>query len=187
MSAVPRGWSVNHADPTHFIVRCGCCGRIAIEELRGEAHSRADDHAMRCRPTGVTPVVKPDDLDDELAPGTGEQRVAAADGGLDVDSDMKGEEVVVRYESVSQRAGEQEIIGDIVAMVPAPDDADNTHDGFILRLGNQTRRRVHLTDELVECSHNSQPGWRKIGDLTSVAPAQRADTPPVLLTDGGER
>lgn len=189
---LPRGWIVDHDVPTHFIVRCARCGRLAIETDRATAHTRADNHALRCRETGVTPARKPEDDEDDESGSTAEVEAdgtepAASDGGLDVlGVDITGQEIAVRYESVSKRAGEQQVIGDVTAMLPAPEQADFSYRGLIVRFGNQTRRRVDLLRDVVECPHNCEDGWRKAGDLTGLSPAQRADNPPVVMTDGGQ-
>lgn len=181
--AIPRGWDVDHDVPTHFVVRCSHCDRISIEHDRGEAHTRADNHALHCHPTGVTPVRKPEDAEDVDDFSSGKPTT----GGLDAfGADVTGEEIVVNYESVSDRAGEQRITGDIVAMVPASEEEPVDHRGIIVRLDNQRRRRVDLLREAVDCPHNCEDGWRTIGHLRSIAPAPRADNPPVMMTDGGQ-
>lgn len=184
---IPRGWSVDHDAPTEFVVRCTHCGRIAIRDDRAAAHRRADSHALRCRATGITPVRRPDDATLPAADQADATPAAVGDGGLDVlGADLAGQEIAIRYESVSKRAGEQQVIGDVVAMVPAPSSADFENKGLIVRLGNQTRRRVDLLRDVVECPHNCDDGWREVGALTGLAPAQQAANDPVIMTDGGQ-
>lgn len=70
-------------------------------------------------------------------------------------------------------------------MLPADDEADIDHRGFILRLPTKVRRRVDIVVGTMECRHNSTTGWRSIGDVTAVSPASRVDSAPVAMTDGG--
>jgi hypothetical protein len=190
-SGVPRGWSVDHQNPSEFVVRCTSCGRIDIQEDRGRAHRRADNHALTCSQTGVTPVRRPEPArgsTDDSDPDP--HLVEAADagvnhGGLDVlHADLRERELVVRYESTASRAGQQEIVGDVTAMVSA-DDQPFPNRGFILRLDDGARRQVDVLDAEVLCAHNVG-AWRVIGALDAVAPAITADNPPVVTVDGGE-
>lgn len=181
--AVPRRHHVDHQDPSEFVVRCTHCGRLAVVGDRARAHTRADNHALRCRSTGVTPVSESETASETESTEPGPP--SATTGGLCIfDEDFTGESITVRYESVSERSGEREIVGDVVAMLPAEEDPVE-YGGVILALPSQTRRRVDLLDELVECPHNSERGWRRIGDLVGVGPASAAGNPPVVMTDGG--
>ena len=105
--AVPRGSEVDHANPDEFVVRCTACGRIGRKDGRGRAHRLADNHALRCSQTGVTPVSS-----SASAPTVDAAETAVADGGLEVtETDLHGEEIVVEYDSVSERATRQRIAG----------------------------------------------------------------------------
>lgn len=187
-SGGPRGYRVDHESPEKFVVRCAHCGRLALEDGRAEAHSRADNHALRCANTGVTPVsVRSDAREDVLVPETAETVVPiVTEHNVDIfETDLSDESITVRYESVSRRSGEKEIHGEVTAMVPGREDDPVEYRGVILRLPSQKRRRVDFLDKLVECPHNSARGWRRIGDLLSVGPAMTAGSPPVVMTDGG--
>ena len=181
--AIPRGWSVDHADPEQFLVRCTACGRIGRKDGRGRAHRLADNHALRCSQTGVTPVSS-----SASAPIADAAETAVADGGLEVTkADLRGEEIVVEYDSVSERATRQRIAGDIVAMLPAPEDRDDVeHSGVVLRLSDGRRRLVDVLQDRVKCSTNGGRDiqWRTIGYLERLAPPDEADRSP-LLADGG--
>jgi len=179
--AVPRGWSVDHADPEQFVVRCNACGRIGRKDGRGRAHRLADNHALRCSQTGVTPVSSTD-----AAPTADAAETAVADGGLEVtEADLRGEEIVVEYDSVSERATRQRIAGDVVAMLPAPEDRDDVeHSGVVLRLPDGRRRLVDVLQDRVKCSTTGDIQWRTIGYLKRLAPPDDADRSP-LLADGG--
>ena len=181
--AIPRGWSVDHADPEQFVVRCNACGRIGRKDGRGRAHRLADNHALQCSQTGVTPVSS-----SASAPTADAAETAVADGGLEVtETDLRGEEIVVEYDSVSERATRQRIAGDIVAMLPAPEDRDDVeHSGVVLRLSDGRRRLVDVLQDRVKCSTNGGRDiqWRTIGYLERLAPPDEADRSP-LLADGG--
>lgn len=183
---IPHGYYVDHHAPSHFVVRCTHCGRIALTDDRARAHNRADNHAFTCRPTGVTPVSKREDTAEsefvESEPAT------VPTSNVDIlESDITGERITVRYESVMKRTGQKEIVGDVTAMLPAPDDESVEYKGVILRLASGQRRRIDLLEGLIECPHNSDRGWRRIGDLISVGRALAAGNPPAVATDGGER
>jgi len=182
---IPRGWSVDHADPEQFVVRCSHCGRIGIKDDRGRAHRLADNHALRCSQTGVTPVSSR-----ASAPTADAAETAVADGGLEVtEADLRGEEIVVEYDSVSERATRQRIAGDVVAMLPAPEDRDDVeHSGVVLRLSDGRRRLVDVLQDRVKCSTNGGRDiqWRTIGYLERLAPDE-ADRSPLLADRGSEQ
>ena len=181
--AVPRGWSVDHEAPDEFVVRCTRCGRVSVEDARGRAHRLADNHTLICSPTGVTPVSRPPDLAGGVEP---EPDDSVAVAGIDaLRHDVVGETLTVRYQSVDPNSAGREVSGDVVAMLPADDEADIEHRGFILRLPAKVRRRVDIVAGNIECRHNSTTGWRSIGDVTAVSPASRVDSAPVAMTDGG--
>ena len=179
--AVPRGSEVDHANPDEFLVRCTTCGRIGRKDDRGRAHRLADNHALRCSQTGVTPVSS-----SASAPSSDAAEMAVADGGLEVtQADLRGEEIVVEYDSVSDRATHQRIAGDVVAMLPAPEDRDDVeHSGVVLRLPDGRRRLVDVLQDRVKCSTTGDIQWRTIGYLKRLAPPDDADRSP-LLADGG--
>jgi len=180
---IPRGWSVDHETPDEFVVRCTHCGRVSINDDRGRAHRLADNHAIHCSPTGVTPVSRPPDLCGGVEPEPdGSVAVAGVDA---LRHDIVGETLTVRYQSVDPKSGGCEVSGDVVAMLPADDEVDIDHRGFILRLPTKVRRRVDIITGDIECRHNSATGWRSIGDVTAVSPAFRVDSEPVVMTDGG--
>ena len=181
--AIPRGWSVEHSHPDAFVVRCTACGRVSIKDDRGRAHRFADNHALACSPTGVTPVSQPDGSGDDPGPNGGPSTSVL--GVEPAEYDLTGEEVAVTYESVSCRAGSQRIIGDIVAMCPAPADADVNYQAFVMRLESKSRRRVDLRGDRVLCAHNCPGGWRTIGRLERISPAPQAKNRPIAMTDGG--
>jgi hypothetical protein len=133
----------------------------------------------------VTPVSKRSDATtDDQEPSRGSPAPATT-GGLSVfEDDLTDERISVRYESVSNHSGEREVVGDVVAMLPA-DEEPVEYRGVIIRLPSRKRRRVDLLEELVECPHNSERGWRLIGDLLGIGPASAAGNPPVVMTDGG--
>jgi len=181
--AVPRGSEVDHANPDEFVVRCTVCGRIGRKDDRGRAHRLADNHALRCSQTGVTPVSSTG-----AAPAADAAETAVADGGLEVtEADLRGEEIVVEYDSVSERATRQRIAGDVVAMLPAPEDRDDVeHSGVVLQLSDDRRRLVDVLQDRVKCSTDGGRDiqWRTIGYLERLAPPDQADRSP-LLADGG--
>ena len=181
--AVPRGSEVDHETPDEFVVRCTECGRIDRKDGRGGAHRLADNHALRCSQTGVTPVSSTG-----AAPTADAAETAVADGGLEVtETDLRGEEIVVEYDSVSERATRQRIAGDVVAMLPAPEDRDDVeHSGVVLRLSDGRRRLVDVLQDRVKCSTTGGRDiqWRTIGYLERLAPPDNADRSP-LLADGG--
>ena len=166
--AVPRGSEVNHINPDEFLVRCTACGRIDRKDDRGRAHRLADNHALRCSQTGVTPVSSAD-----AAPTADAAETGVADGGLEVtEADLRSEEIVVEYDSVSDRATRQRIAGDVVAMLPAPEDRDDVeHSGIVLRLSDGRRRLVDVLQDRVKCSTNGGRDiqWRPIGYLERLA------------------
>ena len=181
--AVPSGWSVDHETPDEFVVRCTRCGRVSIKDARGRAHRLADNHALVCSQTGVTPVSRPQEPGGGVEP---EPDDSVAVAGVDaLRHDIVGETLTVSYESVDPTSGGCEVSGDVVAMLPADDEADIDHRGFILRLPTKVRRRVDIVAGKIECRHNSTTGWRSIGDVTAVSPASRVDSAPVAMTDGG--
>lgn len=181
--AVPLGWEPDHHAPTHFVVRCTGCDRLYIETDRITAIKKADSHGLHCRPVGVTPVRKTGRKPVEFDANDQNSSPAISDGGLDVfETDLAGEELVVRYESVSKRAGEQQTVGEVTAMVPA-DGADFDYRGFIVRTEDGKRRQVNVLSGEVLCFHDGGE-WRAIGDLREFAPAVTADNPRVM-TDGG--
>jgi proliferating cell nuclear antigen len=181
--AVPSGWSVDHEAPDEFVVRCTRCGRVSIEDARGRAHRLADNYTLVCSPTGVTPVSRPQEPGGGVEPEPDDSVVVA---GVDaLRHDVVGEALTVRYQSVDPSSGGREVSGDVVAMLPADDEADIDHRGFILRLPTKVRRRVDIVAGTMECKHNSTTGWRSIGDVTAVSPASRVDSAPVAMTDGG--
>ena len=180
--AIPRGCSVDHADPEQFLVRCTACGRIGRKDDRGRAHRLADNHALRCSQTGVTPVSST-----ATAPTADAAETAVADGGLEVtQQDLRGEEIVVEYDSVSDRATHQRIAGDVVAMLPAPEDRDDVeYAGVVLRLPDGRRRLVDVLQDRVKCSTTGRDiQWRTIGYLERLSPPDQTDRSP-LLADGG--
>jgi proliferating cell nuclear antigen len=180
--AIPRGWSVEHSHPDAFVVRCTACGRVSIKDDRGRAHRFADNHAIHCSPTGVTPVSQPE------GPASGPEPkpdAAVAVTGFDAfEHGLVGEEIVVRYDSIDPSSDGVQVAGDVVAMISAP-DANVEYRGLMLRLPAGSRRRLDLVDGTIECEHNSTQGWRTIGELTSVAPVATANAEPVAMTDGG--
>ena len=182
MGAIPRGWSVEHSHPDAFVVRCTACGRVSIKDDRGRAHRFADNHAIHCSPTGVTPVTRPE------GPASGPEPkpdAAVAVTGFDAfEHGLVGEEIVVRYDSIDPSSDGVQVAGDVVAMISAP-DANVEYRGLVLRLPTGSRRRLDLVDGTIECEHNSTQGWRTIGELTSVAPVATANAEPVAMTDGG--
>ena len=182
--AVSRGSEVDHINPDEFVVRCTECGRIGRKDGRGRAHRLADNHALRCSQTGVTPVSSSD-----AAPTVDAAEAAVADG-LDVtQADLRGEEIVVEYDSVSDRATRQRIAGDVVAMLPAPDPRDDVeHSGVVLRLPDGRRRLVDVLQDRVKCSTDGGRDiqWRTIGYLERLAPDE-SDQSPLLADSGPEQ
>jgi len=179
--AVPSGWSVDHESPDQFVVRCTQCGRVSIKDDRGRAHRLADNHAIRCSPTGVTPVSRPDGPGGDREP---EPDAAVTVTGFDAfEHDLVGEEIVVRYDSIDPSSDGIQVAGDVVDMVSAP-DADVEFRGLVLRLPTGVRRRLDLVDGTIGCEHNSTPGWRTIGELTSIAPTTTKNAEAVAMTDG---
>jgi hypothetical protein len=151
---------------------------------REVAHTDSpDNHTLICSPTGVTPVSRPPDLCGGVeSEPDGSVAVAGVDA---LRHDIVGETLTVRYQSVDPTSGGCEVSGDVLAMLPADDEADIDHRGFILRLPTKVRRRVDIVTGNIECKHNSTMGWRSIGDVTAVSPASRVDSAPVAMTDGG--
>jgi hypothetical protein len=83
--AIPHAWTVDHESPDEFVVRCTECGRESIKDDRGRAHRLADTHAVRCSPTGVTPVSQPDSPSGDQAPEPeGDQPIVMTDGGTPI-------------------------------------------------------------------------------------------------------
>ncbi|PSQ18195.1 hypothetical protein BRD02_01610 [Halobacteriales archaeon QS_8_69_73] len=174
---VPRGSEVDHINPDEFLVRCTACGRIGRKDGRGRAHRLADNHALRCSQTGVTPVSSTD-----TAATADAAETTVADGGLEVtQADLRGEGIVVEYDSVSERATRQRIAGDVVAMLPAPEDRDDVeHSGVVLRLSDGRRRLVDVLQDRVKCSTNGGRDiqWRTIGYLERLASPDEPDRSP---------
>lgn len=185
--AIPRGWNVDHQQPNQFVVRCSACGRLDINESRANAHRRADTHALHCESTGVTPVSTPSESTEENLEAPLED-AAVLDDGLDVqETDLVGRLVDVQYDSAASGATMKTVTGEIVAMLPATTDViDDPYRGFVLRLPDERRLRVDVFEAVVECPHNTDSNWRRMGDLRRVAPTVDVEAPRVM-TDGGSR
>jgi hypothetical protein len=182
---IPGGWTPDNDAPTHLVVRCTTCGRLEIEADRAKAHSKADDHALRCSSVGVTPVTHPATDDDEAVEESADAgRSTAAILDVPLADELVGVEFAVEYDSVASRSGTQRVHGTVHAVTPAPHAVAADLEAIIIQLPTESRRRLDLRDDVVECPHNSASGWRKIGDLDRLTPAYSTDQ-PVVMTDGG--
>jgi hypothetical protein len=183
---IPGGWTPDTDAPTHYVVRCTTCGRLEIKADLAKAHSTADGHALRCGSVGVTPVTRPATDDDEEAVEESAHAGRSTAAILDVPlaDELVGHELAVEYDSVSSQSGAKRVHGTVHAVTPAPDAADADLEAIIIQLPTESRRRLDLRDDVVECQHNSASGWRKIGDLDRLTPAHSTDQ-PVVMTDGG--
>lgn len=183
---IPRGWWIDHDAPSDFVVRCVECGRLSIRDGRAQAHKQAIRHALRCSQTGVTPVVRPDNV------SVGVDETEDAESLLlleDVNprcDDIVGTEVVVRYESISSRAGTQEVSGLISSMLGGD---SGSYRGVELRVDDDRWLRVDVIDEAVLCEgrelNSGGTQWRTIGEAEHLRPARVGES--AVVTDGGAR
>lgn len=176
---VPYGYAVDHDAPTAFVVRCSTHGRIDVDRSRGNAHRRADQHALACRGSaGVTPVA-PVETSDEDRPGTGAGEI---DPRL---VDLTGTDVTVTYHSVQGSASQQRRCVTVAEMLPADGD-DGDWRGFEATARNGATLRVLVSVEEPAVKVESSQGPRRIGTLASVRPSCDAGGAAVA-TDGGTR
>lgn len=182
---IPRGYAPDHDEPTEFVVRCSECGRLVIQDSRGQAHRRASTHALQCNGSaGVTPVStiddreEPDDADDALELDAG-----------DVDPrrvDLTDARVSVTYRSIQGRSGHQRRCVNVDRMLPATlDEERRAWRGFEATAENGATLRVTTDhdDPVVEVCYGD--ACRLIGTLDSVQPTT-VDTGAAVATDGGQ-
>ena len=186
--AIPRGWSVDHRTPSDFVVRCTACGRISIRDERATAHRQAQSHALSCSQTGVTPVSRPEG---DASVGAGEESEPSLllEGVNLAAEDVVGMEVVVRYESISSRAGTQRASGLIESRLGG-DSAP--YRGVELHVDDDRRLRVDVVDEAVLCRgrelNDGEVQWRKIGNAEVLRPTRLENSASsAVATDGGAR
>lgn len=185
--AIPRGWDVDHETPTDFVVRCTECGRVSIRDERASAHRQAGSHAFRCSQTGVTPVSRPgDEISNEEIDNSGSSLVL--EGVNPATENIVGMEIVVRYESISSRAGTQRTTGLVDSMLG---DDSAPYRGIEVLADDDRRLRIDVVDEIVLCpSRTMDTGtmqWRTIGEAEILRPARIGDSTSdsAVATDGG--
>jgi hypothetical protein len=176
---VPGGWRPDHSTPEKFVIRCSDCGRLSLTEDRGDAHDRADSHALTCEQAGVTPIspLEEDDLDDE------EERPTLAPSLTDLD----GEEVTVVYRS--NRSGRLQERDAVVEEM-----LDSNHDvpyrGFLAEASNGILLEIDLLAAVVFSHGNVRS---PTGEFVRVEPTcedpalvENATEDARVATDGGE-
>ena len=191
---IPRGWDIDHASPSDFVVRCASCGRVSIRDERAEAHTQAQSHALRCSQTGVTPVARPEgsvSLEEGATDETADVGAALLIEGVNPRTDdVVGTEIVVRYESIQSGAGTQTASGLIDSTIGGESES---YRGLELVRTDGRRLRIDVVDGIVLCEgrelNSGDTQWRKIGEAEVLRPARVGEAvgESAVATDGGVR
>ncbi|MCY4731141.1 hypothetical protein KY092_11305 [Natronomonas gomsonensis] len=178
---IPGGYAPDHNTPSQFVVRCSDCGRVCIRDDRGDAHDRADSHALHCAQTGVTPISfigDEEQADDEAETATLQPRI----------TNLVGEEVTLVYHSKDPRSDEVE--RDAVVEEMLTSYLDVPYRGFLARAENGIELEVDLSAGIVFSHGNVRS---PTGEILRVEPAceepalgEDATDDARVATDGGE-
>lgn len=180
---VPRGYHADHQAPSAFVLRCSECGRLRVQNNRGNAIRSQANHALDCEgAVGLTPISPRDQPDDSDA-------LAVQPGDLDPRiTDLTGSDVQVTYRSAQGRENIQRRRVSVDRMLSAHLDAATHWRGFEATAENGVTLRVTADGDAPGVYVDADNGRRRIGRLDAVQPiTQPSDGRQPVATDGGER